>query len=146
MVDNIDTLIKVLYVEDNDFDAYFYQNEIESDSSSKFKVTVAGTLSEAEDILRDGNKFDVILLDLNLPDSRGLSTLTEMLNIVREMVPVVPLSGLMSESIIRSAKEMGASGLLEKSANSNFAGYLKNTVTNHRSSIAEKMNPSVSNN
>jgi two-component system, cell cycle sensor histidine kinase and response regulator CckA len=57
--------------------------------------------------------LDAILLDLNLPDSRGLQTLQRLLN-VAPRVPVVVLTGTADAGLAREALALGAQDWLTK--------------------------------
>ncbi len=65
--------IKILLVEDNPGDVYLIQ-ELLRTSGLQFSIERASSLAEA--IKMTGSQdFDVVLLDLGLPDSFGLETL-----------------------------------------------------------------------
>ncbi len=78
--------IHVLLVEDNPEDADVMQEILSGEATSPFKLTRAENLSSAMKLLAQGG-FDVVLLDLVLPDSEGLETLTR----TREQFPDVPI-------------------------------------------------------
>jgi PAS domain S-box-containing protein len=61
-----------------------------------------------------GDLFELILLDLTLPDSQGLATLKEVLNKCRE-TPVVVLTGAEDDSFGKKAIRRGATDYLFKS-------------------------------
>jgi PAS domain S-box-containing protein len=63
--------LRVLLVEDSPVDAHLIRSILRSTS---FQLTTVGRLSDGLAVLRSSD-FDVILLDLNLPDSRGSQTL-----------------------------------------------------------------------
>ncbi|MFT4615413.1 MAG: DNA-binding NarL/FixJ family response regulator [Bacteroidia bacterium] len=87
-----------------------------SDLNEALVFTEAGTCTEAlQEIEKTG--ADLILLDLSMPGSYGLSALREM----RQQFPSIPiavLSGMDDPSIIREAIDEGASGFVPKSSNS----------------------------
>lgn len=85
--------IRLLVVEDNDADAVLLKHALKAPGvSSRFEVERAGTLARAcELISRD--VFDVVLLDLSLPDSRGVETVRK-LRATNPNVPIIVLSGL----------------------------------------------------
>lgn len=114
--------IRVLHVEDSDFDAYFYKSKLEKDTNTKFEVTTVGSLAQADEMLATSRMFSVVLLDLNLPDSRGLNTLEYMIDKVEGKIPIVPLSGVGDEKTLMMARQMGASGFLVKTTSNNSIG------------------------
>ena len=73
-------------------------------------VEVASTLAGALAVLRHG-EFDLVLLDLGLPDSTGLATLVRVLDVV-DPLPVVVLTS--SEDMARDALRAGAADFLPK--------------------------------
>ena len=76
--------------------------------------TSAGTTAQA---LQTQGPFDLIFLDLDLPDAVGLSGLRAVRDAF-EGVPVAMLSGEQNTEVIRSAIAEGAMGFVPKSASS----------------------------
>jgi two-component system cell cycle response regulator len=107
-----DATIRVLLVEDNPGDARLMKELITEVSTIRFDLTHVVCLSEAQGRLSE-EPFDVILLDLSLPDSHGLETL---LNIQRQgdKAPVVVLTGLDDERIAIEGVQKGAQDYLVK--------------------------------
>ncbi|MBI4862406.1 MAG: response regulator [Candidatus Riflebacteria bacterium] len=102
----------LLLVEDNPGDARLLQEELKSATSVSFSVTWVETTAQANRRLLQF-EFDVILLDLILPDCRGLETLRRL----RERVgatPIVVLTGLEDEEIGMRALQEGAHDYLIK--------------------------------
>lgn len=75
-------------------------------------VKWATSLAEAKKLVLQQNP-DVILLDLNLPDSEGLDTVTAMRNAV-PMVPIIVLSGNADMATALAALEQGAQEFVVK--------------------------------
>lgn len=71
------TVVTVLLVEDNPGNARLVEILLSGVDAAGFEVTRAGGLSEALEHL-DRSGFDVVLLDLPLPDSNGLATVGRM--------------------------------------------------------------------
>jgi CheY-like chemotaxis protein len=84
--------LRVLLVEDNPMDRLLLQEMLHTSKSALFQLTHVEYLSEALQQLAV-ERFDVVLLDLSLPDSLGLATFT-MLRAQALAVPVVVLTGL----------------------------------------------------
>ncbi len=76
-----------------------------------------GSFSEAKIILSQSPDFDLILLDLHLPDGQGLSLLRH-LHIKKIFIPVAIISASEEISDVTSAMAAGASGFISKANNS----------------------------
>ncbi|RYE94022.1 MAG: response regulator, partial [Myxococcales bacterium] len=110
--------VHILLVEDNPGDARLVQEALreaveQAPAGPSYRVTVAGRLAAALEAL-DAGGVDVVLLDLELPDSRGLETYLQ----VRARAPGCPIVTLTSngdESLgVRMLRE-GAQDYLPKS-------------------------------
>jgi two-component system, cell cycle response regulator len=104
--------IKILLIEDNPGDARLLKEYLSLASSVSFEISYAGKISEALQEV-EGNHFDIILLDLMLPDSRGLETFHKMKG-VAQGVPVVVMSGVSDETTAIKAVQEGAQDYLVK--------------------------------
>jgi signal transduction histidine kinase len=104
--------IRTLVVEDNPADALLLQHALQWIPDANFIVTCVETLEDAMSRLA-ATSFDVVLLDLGLPDSAGLETLTRLRQSQAD-VPVVVLTGLDDEAVGLSAVQMGAQDYLIK--------------------------------
>jgi signal transduction histidine kinase/CheY-like chemotaxis protein len=101
--------MRVLLVEDNEDDAILIQEEL---SETNIEIERAGLLSTALDRLLGGD-LDAVLLDLSLPDARGLGNIERVLN-KAPGVPIVVLTGLNDEEAAVQAVERGAQDYLIK--------------------------------
>ncbi len=104
--------IQVLLVEDNPGDARLVREELADVRSVRFEMIHVESLGEAEEELRR-DRFDVILLDLSLPDGHGLETVNRM-RAGAPSVPIVVLSGNHDETVALSAVKAGAHDYLIK--------------------------------
>jgi len=105
--------INILLVEDNPGDARLLREMLKDSTQIEYIVTVAADMSST--ILNLNNsKFDIIILDLNLPDSNGLATLDKVINAVRGSVSVIVMTGLNDAETGVSAIERGAEDYLVK--------------------------------
>lgn len=82
--------MKILLVEDDSDDAEFLRVSLAQHNDS-VDVTHTSMISDAVTVL-DNERFDVVLLDLNLPDGRGAECV-ERIHEADELVPIVVLSG-----------------------------------------------------
>ncbi len=78
----------------------------------EFVVTPAGSLNESFESL-ENNDFDLVLLDLGLPDSQGLETIERFCQACPH-IPVIVLTGLADEKTGVEAIKRGASDYLVK--------------------------------
>lgn len=104
--------IKVLLVEDNPGDVFLLQELLQEVTTAKVELQPAEQLCEAlECIARDS--FDVILLDLSLPDSQGLDTFISTARQTKA-TPIIVLTGLNDETLALRAMQSGAQDYLVK--------------------------------
>ena len=106
------TPVKILLVEDNPPDARLLQETFREITGTKFEITHVKQLSEAVSQLGKSS-FDVILLDLSLPDSSGLETLERAL-LMTPSLPIIVLTGLNDENVGIQALRKGAQDYLIK--------------------------------
>jgi PAS domain S-box-containing protein len=112
------SIMNVLLIEDASFAVTFiretlaYCEEAELVKNTKFALTSVETLGEALKCISE-NKFDLILLDLNLPDSKELATLDSVRKNAHN-VPVVVITALSDEGLALEAMKRGAEGFLVK--------------------------------
>jgi PAS domain S-box-containing protein len=105
-------LINVLLVEDDAVDARLVERILaQSSKPVKFAVESVGSLSAAIDCL-SSKKYDTVLLDMELPDSRGIETVQKVCEATD--IPVVVLTGIGDEEMGISAIRNGASDYLVK--------------------------------
>jgi PAS domain S-box-containing protein len=103
---------RILLVEDNIADARLIREMLHEAGSDRDVLETASRLSEALLLARKA-PFDIVLLDLGLPDSQGLETLTTYLESASE-IPVIVLTGLADDAISVQAVECGAQDYLVK--------------------------------
>jgi two-component system, cell cycle sensor histidine kinase and response regulator CckA len=104
--------IKILLVEDNPGDVLLLQETLSEITLVSFNLVHVERRSEAIKQLRT-ETFDVILLDLLLPDSAGLETFTAIHQQVPH-TPIVVLTGMSDETLALSAMQAGAQDYLVK--------------------------------
>jgi PAS domain S-box-containing protein len=104
--------LRVLLVEDNPADARLVREMLRDEDAFGTTITHAERLSEAIDALRDGG-FNVVLLDLTLPDSTGIDTFARA-HIEARTAPIVVLTGLADRALATRAVRDGAQDYLVK--------------------------------
>ena len=107
-----DKSVKTLLIEADLDDVLLLKDALAEAVDIQFQVTHADRLAIGLEKLAEGG-IDVVLLDLNLPDSHGLDTLTA-LHAQAPEVPVVVLTGLADEEMGIKALQDGAQGYLVK--------------------------------
>jgi len=103
--------MRILLIEDNPGDVRLVQ-EILREAGSDFTIGVAENLGLGLKFLLS-QEFDVVLLDLGLPDSRGLETLTKVRTQFPSL-PVVIMTGSGDEALGVQAVQLGAQDYLVK--------------------------------
>ena len=104
--------IKVLLVEDNPGDARLVREMLVEVNASEFVLTHVNNLGDALDALKC-TSFDVMLLDLSLPDAHGLEAVNRVLNTAPTQ-PIVILSGNQDSELAVEAVQYGAQDYLVK--------------------------------
>ena len=103
--------LRVLLIEDNAADAMVAQAAIEKAAIGRAEVLRADSIARALGIA-GAAEVHLVLLDLNLPDSRGLRTLERMRAAVR--CPVIVVTAEERAGLDEEALEMGAFEILHK--------------------------------
>ncbi len=104
--------IRILLVEDNSDDALLLRRTLKEGPPDQFELVHVERLATALERLSQP-VFDVVLLDLSLPDSRGLETFRK-LHDQTTTVPVVVLTGLDDETTAITAAKEGAQDYVVK--------------------------------
>jgi signal transduction histidine kinase len=104
--------LQVLLVEDDPAFAEFLRAAIPHSGEADLRLCWEPRLSSALEAIRTGH-VDAVLLDLNLPDSRGLETLSRVVEAAVH-VPVVVLTGVDDRELATEALGRGAQDWLTK--------------------------------
>ena len=104
--------IRVLLIEDSAADARLLQEFLRETLNYEFELTHVDRLSKGLQQLQN-ETFDVILLDLTLPDSDGLSSLNTLLD-KAPSVPIVVLTNTNNPELAVEAVRQGAQDYLIK--------------------------------
>ena len=103
----------ILLVEDEKFIAHAYKDGLEG---AGFQITIATDGLEAMAALRKGAPYNLVLLDLIMPNKSGFEVLEEMrADSALKKIPVLILSNLGQDSDIAQGKALGAVDYLVKS-------------------------------
>src|SRR5579871_1612364 len=106
--------MRALLVEDNPGDARLIREMLRETgaNAASVELSIVDRLSAGLERISGGH-FDLVLLDLSLPDSSGLETF-ERVHTLAPGVPVVVLSGLDDEAVAVRAVQFGAQDYLVK--------------------------------
>jgi len=108
--------LELLLIEDNPGDARLIERYLRSPETAllpeRIETTHETSLAAGLGTLDDGS-FDILLLDLGLPESRGLETLEEVLAHA-DGIPVIVLTGLRNRATAVEAIQEGAGDYLNK--------------------------------
>ncbi|MCF4967488.1 hybrid sensor histidine kinase/response regulator [Nostoc sp. CMAA1605] len=111
-----DKNIQVLLVEDNPGDVFLIQELIKEVHTVNVNLHTVEQLSEVVHLLTrevNSSEFDVILLDLSLPDSQGIETFIQAYNQAKT-IPIIVLTGIDDENLALRAMQEGAQDYLVK--------------------------------
>ncbi|MBN2610479.1 MAG: hybrid sensor histidine kinase/response regulator [Bacteroidales bacterium] len=108
----MDNLIQILLIEDEPADAFLIKEMLQGNKNTGFKIDCVERLDECNNKLKD-NKYNIILVDLGLPDSRGFETFT-VVNSMAPNIPIIVLTGLSDEELGNRAVQSGAQDYLVK--------------------------------
>jgi signal transduction histidine kinase len=106
------TPIKILLIEDNLGDARLIEIMLRDAGTQPYQVTSTDTFQKGIDMLAKC-EFDLVLLDLSLPDSFGIDTVTNA-NHAAPNVPIIVLTGRNDEEFALEVVKAGAQDYLVK--------------------------------
>ena len=114
-------LLKVLLVEDNLKEAELFKELLSEARGTRFDLTHLQRLEETLTLLEQ-QSFNVILMDLSLPDSQGLETIARVRSALERsatrslapLTPIVVLTGINDEDLAVQAIRSGAQDYLLK--------------------------------
>ncbi len=103
--------IRVLHVEDNRMEALLIRKLLENAGAGRYHITHTDTLATAQ-IALEQNAFDIVLLDLFLPDGQGV----DLLYAIQQRAPALPVIAVtgQEEEFGLQAMRAGAQGCLIK--------------------------------
>src|SRR5437870_2906650 len=104
--------IKILLVEDNPGDARLLRETLSWVVTTRFEIKNVSAIADALTQLEKQN-FDVVLLDLSLPDSNGFKTFATM-HAAAPQLPIIVLTGLDDEALGLDTVHAGAQDYLVK--------------------------------
>src|SRR3989338_5024582 len=128
-----ETTYKVLFVEDNPEYAGIIRKRLSEAIHPCFFVEHVEDIQSAFECLQKKERFDVVLLDLHLPDSQGLVTFLQI-HARAPAIPVVVLTSLDDETVGFEAVRKGAQEYLVKGRAEGkfFPQILRYAIERHR--------------
>ncbi|MBT8221363.1 MAG: response regulator [Bacteroidia bacterium] len=102
---------KILLVEDNPGDITLMENLLKN-AAFRHDLFISDSLFDAFEKLKS-NSFDLVLLDLSLPDSTGFKTLTQFIDAFPR-IPIIVLTGVNNEIVGSQSVKAGAQDFLVK--------------------------------
>jgi CheY-like chemotaxis protein len=104
--------LSILIIEDNPADIVLIKEYLSEMRNFSYELKEAGTLQSALGLFSHYD-FDVVLLDLSLPDSSGVETVRTLISKYPE-VAVIVLTSLQDEEVALMSVRFGAQDYLEK--------------------------------
>lgn len=112
-------VVNVLLIEDNPVDARLIKEMLSGVNGIPFQLEWAEFLAKGMERLA-AEKFDVILLDLSLPDSHGFESFAKTLEAAPD-IPIVVMSGLDDEELsLRTVREGAQDYLIKGQTDANL--------------------------
>lgn len=107
---------QLLHIEDSMADQILVREVLEQVSKTHYNLTQLASIAQAKQLAAQSESphIDIILLDLNLPDSQGLESLQQTLKLYPQ-APIIVLTGYESSDLGLKAISMGAEDYLSKS-------------------------------
>ncbi len=104
--------IQILHIEDNPLEAALMRELVSVSITERHELTWVHTMAAGLEKLAT-DKYDVILVDLSLPDVSGIDTLRKLIPLAKG-IPVIVLSGYDDEKTSLEALRAGAQDYLVK--------------------------------
>ena len=112
VVTDTSAALAVLLVEDNPADADLVRELLGVSLRTRYDVVVTSTFAAALEVVA-ARRFDVVLIDLRLPDQTGVDSVTKLRPLVGA-TPIVVLTGLDDEALAMACIDAGAQDYLVK--------------------------------
>lgn len=104
--------LRILVVEDNPGDFFLLQERLAETSIKVSEISCAETMAKATALLKK-NTYDIVLLDLSLPDASGADTFLQVKPLLPD-TPVIVLSGMSDLKLALQTIQEGAQDYLLK--------------------------------
>ncbi len=104
--------LKILYIEDNLDDKIILEEYIYDVVKVKSFLSCS-KLKEAKELIKQ-HVFDIIFLDLSLPDASGIDGVKQLVKLTLSVIPIVVLTGNSNSSVAMETLKVGAQDFLVK--------------------------------
>lgn len=105
--------LKILMIEDSRPDVFFYSDMLKKSFGKSVEINNASRLRIANRYMRK-NRYDLVLLDLNIIDSDGVETVKNFRKEFGAEIPLIVLTGLKDAEVRIQALLAGADDYLVK--------------------------------
>ncbi len=105
-------MLTAFIVDDNPGDRALIRRILRASVTDALQIEEAWNLDDALERLRGGG-IDILLLDLNLPGSRGVETVSRV-RAVNSQIPIIVVTGFEDQQIASQVVGQGAQGHLVK--------------------------------
>lgn len=109
----------IMVVEDSKEDRLLIAKQVQQAWSDDVHLLECSSLREAYKTLKSKPTIDLILLDLNLPDTYGPSSVSDMRKI-NNKAPIIGMTGFGTQLTVDEAKKNGAADFIFKSEISDY--------------------------
>lgn len=103
---------KILHIEDDNFQIDLFKGIINKNFGGEVKIYNEMTLKGGLEAL-NSNDFDVVILDITLPDSTGLIVIEKVYDVAKK-TPIIVLTGTGDDELGLKAVRIGAQDYLVK--------------------------------
>lgn len=104
--------ISILHIEDSEADIHLITEQLHRSQKLDYEIQSSNTLAGAT-IKLENTLYDVIFLDLSLPDSTGTQTLEKMRRL-DSATPIIVLTGSYDDRLIEKIIQLGAQDYIHK--------------------------------
>jgi DNA-binding NtrC family response regulator len=112
-MDQKNKIVKVLAIEDDKLIAVIYQHYLQDNGHVSYEFHVETTMDEGIKELSKNN-YDIVLLDLNLPDSNAEETISQI-PLISYAQPVIVMTAETDEDLVLKTLHLGSQDYLIKS-------------------------------
>ncbi len=107
------TGLRILMIDDDPRDIELVRHYMCANTKTEINCSAVQTGSEAVELIMM-DQYDCVLLDYNMPHDNGLNVLISLLEVSRNLIPIIMLTGQGNESIAVECLKMGAADYLRK--------------------------------
>jgi len=133
------TALNLLHIEDSSQDAFIIKKHLEEKHGNlhTYNITLVPDLKSAISTLEKNKSYNAILLDLNLPDGKGIENIEAIKEIDAE-IPIIVITGTQDDEIALDALTEGAQEYVVKSHSNGYVmqRVIQSSIFRKRAEIA----------